>query len=199
MKYEPDSVRISDIRVSCCEKRSKSTSSPNGGADNDGSLAEHKFYRTGISSEFTNGKEETFDSLQVDPANYNRLSRSSSTKDADPAGNVFQRGLVYWGVYLPTFSGGLQDRKLEDAYQRYSHRQRQKSLILVNIFDLAIKVVIILKVSCRFEPGSDDKVGRNMLGEKNLVNTTQDFTVFNEHGKANQPNMSQTKGLCLIS
>ncbi len=38
-----------------------------------------------------------------------------------------------------------QDEKLEAAYQKYAHRQRQKSLVLVNLFDLCIKVIIILK------------------------------------------------------
>ena len=35
---------------------------------------------------------------------------------------------------------------MEEAYQRYSHRQRQKSLILANIFDLILKIIIVLKV-----------------------------------------------------
>jgi hypothetical protein len=42
-----------------------------------------------------------------------------------------------------------QDEKLEAAYQKYAHRQRQKSLVLVNLFDLCIKVIIILKESQR--------------------------------------------------
>ena len=38
-----------------------------------------------------------------------------------------------------------QDEKLEAAYQTYAHRQRQKSLVLVNLFDLCIKVILLLK------------------------------------------------------
>jgi hypothetical protein len=59
----------------------------------------------------------------------------------------FRRGAVYKGIYLPSLSGKLQDNRLEMAYQKYAHRQRQKSLMLVNSADLILKVVIMLKVS----------------------------------------------------
>ena len=52
----------------------------------------------------------------------------------------FRRGAVYRGIYLPSLSGKLQDERLEVAYQKYSHRQRQKSLLLVNAADLCLKV-----------------------------------------------------------
>lgn len=34
----------------------------------------------------------------------------------------------------------LQNKAVELSYQRYSRRQRQKSLIMVNVIDLALKV-----------------------------------------------------------
>ena len=52
----------------------------------------------------------------------------------------FRRGAVYRGIYLPSLSGKLQDERLEVAYQKYSHRQRQRSLLLVNVADLCLKV-----------------------------------------------------------
>ena len=36
--------------------------------------------------------------------------------------------------------GRLNNPRLEAAYQKYSHRQRQKSVILVNLIDLALKL-----------------------------------------------------------
>ena len=85
------------------------------------------------------------------------------TREADPSGQVFQRGYVLYGIYLPSLSGRLQvcppsppppqhhchhhclqDPKLEDAYQKYAHRQRQKALILVNFSDLLLKVILII-------------------------------------------------------
>lgn len=38
----------------------------------------------------------------------------------------------------------FRDQQLEVAYQRYSHRQRQKSLIMVNGVDLVLKVVLLI-------------------------------------------------------
>ena len=45
---------------------------------------------------------------------------------------------------LTSSSQNCQDPKLEDAYQKYAHRQRQKALILVNFSDLLLKVSIII-------------------------------------------------------
>ena len=70
------------------------------------------------------------DSLDIENEDQ-KLQRDSSIREADPSGQVFQRGKVCYGIYLPSLSGRLQDPKLEDAYQKYSHRQRQKSLVLV--------------------------------------------------------------------
>ncbi len=55
---------------------------------------------------------------------------------------------MYKGIYLPSLSGRLQDARLEAAYQKYSHRQRQKSLVLVNSADVLLKVIMLLKVAC---------------------------------------------------
>ena len=40
--------------------------------------------------------------------------------------------------------GRLNNPRLESAYQKYSHRQRQKSVILVNLIDLIVKLVILV-------------------------------------------------------
>ena len=39
--------------------------------------------------------------------------------------------------------GRLNNPRLEAAYQKYSHRQRQKSVILVNLIDCALKLVTL--------------------------------------------------------
>jgi hypothetical protein len=58
------------------------------------------------------------------------------------AGQVFKRGIVYRGVYCPSLSNSFREDHLELAYQRYSHRQRQKSLIIVNLVDSLLKIVL---------------------------------------------------------
>ena len=60
------------------------------------------------------------------------VERVSSSRDADPTGVIFQRGVVYRGLYFPSLSNSFRLAPLEAAYQRYSQRQRQKSLIVVN-------------------------------------------------------------------
>jgi len=57
-------------------------------------------------------------------------------------GHVFKRGIVYRGVYCPSLSNSFREVHLELAYQRYSHRQRQKSLIIVNLVDALLKIVL---------------------------------------------------------
>ena len=41
-------------------------------------------------------------------------------------------------------SGRLNNPRLEAAYQKYSHRQRQKSVILVNLIDCALKLATMI-------------------------------------------------------
>ena len=83
------------------------------------------------------------------------LQRDNSTKEADPSGRIFRRGAVYRGIYLPSLSGKLQDERLEFAYLRYAHRQRQKSLMLVNSADIILKILVALRVYCVL-PGDSD-------------------------------------------
>ena len=50
----------------------------------------------------------------------------------------------------------LQDERLEFAYLRYAHRQRQKSLMLVNSADIILKILVVLRVLCILH---DDTIG----------------------------------------
>lgn len=46
-------------------------------------------------------------------------------------------------VILPIIFNAFQDEQLERAYQRYSHGQRQKSLIIAHTIDLLLKVALL--------------------------------------------------------
>lgn len=61
---------------------------------------------------------------------------------------MFKRGIVYRGVYCPSLSNSFREDHLELAYQRYSHRQRQKSLIIVNLVDALLKIVLAVVRKC---------------------------------------------------
>uniref|UniRef100_A0A146MB14 adenylate cyclase n=6 Tax=Lygus hesperus TaxID=30085 RepID=A0A146MB14_LYGHE len=74
---------------------------------------------------------------------------SSQTQEVDEA-EVFKRGKVYKGVYLLSLTNSFKEKRLEIAYQRYSHRQRQRSLIIVNIVDAIVKIIVsIIAVQTR--------------------------------------------------
>lgn len=60
---------------------------------------------------------------------------------------VFKKGRVYKGIYCPTLTNSFREPSLELSYQRYSHRQRQKSLIIVNFVDMTLKAVLAGKAS----------------------------------------------------
>ena len=51
---------------------------------------------------------------------------------------------MYKGIYWPSLTNSFQCKHLELAYLRYSHRQRQKALIIVNIVDLLLKAALIV-------------------------------------------------------
>ena len=66
--------------------------------------------------------------------------------------------MVYRGIYLPSLSGKLQDERLEFAYLRYAHRQRQKSLMLINSADIWLKILLLLRVYCVIDNVYDESL-----------------------------------------
>lgn len=56
--------------------------------------------------------------------------------------SAFKRGNVVKGILCPSLTNSFRARSLERSYLTYSHRQRQKSLLIVNIVDLVLKIVL---------------------------------------------------------
>jgi hypothetical protein len=50
----------------------------------------------------------------------------------------------YKGILLPKLTNDFKDAHLEAAYQRYSHRQRQKSLVILNVIDILLKLSLLI-------------------------------------------------------
>ncbi|XP_014244187.1 adenylate cyclase type 8-like isoform X2 [Cimex lectularius] len=86
------------------------------------------------------------------------IEETSQTQDLDET-EVFKRGKVYKGVYLLSLTNSFREKRLELAYQRYSHRQRQRSLIIVNLVDAIVKLVVA-GIACAHgqELGSEDRL-----------------------------------------
>ncbi|XP_049887711.1 adenylyl cyclase 78C [Pectinophora gossypiella] len=55
---------------------------------------------------------------------------------------MLRTGKYYKGIYWPSITNSFKDETVESSYQRYSRRQRQRSLIMVNVVDLALKVCL---------------------------------------------------------
>lgn len=72
--------------------------------------------------------------------------RIKSSENQQPPFNssmeAFKRGNVVKGILCPSLTNSFRSRSLERSYLTYSHRQRQKSLLIVNIVDLMLKIVL---------------------------------------------------------
>lgn len=58
--------------------------------------------------------------------------------------SAFKKGRVIKGILCPSMTNSFKERSLERSYLTYSHRQRQKSLIIVNLVDFVLKIVLSL-------------------------------------------------------
>ncbi|CAG9576192.1 unnamed protein product [Danaus chrysippus] len=57
---------------------------------------------------------------------------------------MLRTGRYYKGIYWPSITNSFKDETVELSYQRYSRRQRQRSLIMVNVVDFALKICLSL-------------------------------------------------------
>lgn len=90
---------------------------------------------------------EIFFSLKfIADENRSKLDRPPFNNDAYSA---FKRGNVVKGILCPSLTNSFRSRSLERSYLTYSHRQRQKSLLIVNIVDLVLKIVLAVIWTCR--------------------------------------------------
>ncbi|XP_075160784.1 adenylyl cyclase 78C isoform X2 [Haematobia irritans] len=58
--------------------------------------------------------------------------------------SAFKSGNVVKGILCPSLTNSFKQNSLERAYLTYTHRQRQKSLIIVNLVDFILKVGLAL-------------------------------------------------------
>ena len=126
------------------------------------------------------------------------MERASSTARG------FQRsgGGAAVGLYLPSLQNGLsgrfEDAPLESAYQRYSHRQRQKSFIVVNGVDVALKIIAVVLISIHYDnsPGTGKSLPCDSGSPCN--NSSETSTVNAAHAHGAYPKETVTWTSCLI-
>lgn len=62
----------------------------------------------------------------------------------DNAYAAFKRGKVVRGILCPSMTNSFKQPSLEKSYLTYTHRQRQKSLLIVNVVDLTLKIILAI-------------------------------------------------------
>lgn len=134
-------------------------------------------------------EKRTFSSM-----NYDDQQPRSSTSGGRNSGGV--RHL------LPSMkvSGRFDNATLELAYQRYSHRQRQKSLIVVNCVDIILKIATIILTIIFYETYAsaadciDTKDSNNRCHDQGY-NETKGY----QRSESSYPSTSVTWTSCLIA
>lgn len=95
-----------------------------------------------------------FKQPSIDPESCSPVSGASVNERPDQRRTLYfagdnERG-GFAGIFWPKLSNEFPDKQLEAGYQKYSHRQRQKSLIIVNLIDIILKVVLVQVYYRRF-------------------------------------------------
>jgi hypothetical protein len=139
------------------------------------------------------------------------LERASSTARFQRSGGG---AVVYGGLYLPSLQKGLSGRfenqPLELAYQRYSYRQRQKSFIVVNGVDVALKIIAVVLISIHyygaslttnksFSCSTDSLLSFNSSSECLNKSTTSGVTLAHSHGVYPTETVTWTSCLILVN
>ena len=92
-----------------------------------------------------NGSQKRQLSWKKDP-----LTETVSSKTLFFSGEDEVRNCVK-GVVIPRLRDNFLDKNLESAYKKYSHRQRQKSLVILNVIDIALKVAFFFDLLIRIK------------------------------------------------
>ncbi|KAH8258604.1 hypothetical protein KR038_001357 [Drosophila bunnanda] len=82
--------------------------------------------------------------------------------------SAFKSGNVVKGILCPSLTNSFKQSSLERSYLTYTHRQRQKSLIIVNVVDFVLKIVLAFVWIMR----------RNKRGPLDLEDTTSMATAI---------------------
>ncbi|XP_017790028.1 PREDICTED: adenylate cyclase type 8 [Habropoda laboriosa] len=82
------------------------------------------------------------------------LAEQPVDAEAQTQRDVFKKGVLYKGIFCPSLSNSFHSKQLETSYLHYSNRQRQKSLIMLNIVDLSLKIILMTIWLCKRDENS---------------------------------------------
>ncbi|XP_059049093.1 adenylyl cyclase 78C [Achroia grisella] len=89
------------------------------------------------------------DDQRISEDDSNSINPFEAENDPVNTEGILRTGRYYKGIYWPSLTNSFKDEAIETSYQRYSRRQRQKSLIMVNVVDLALKICLSLIYTMR--------------------------------------------------
>ncbi|XP_048005531.1 adenylyl cyclase 78C-like [Leguminivora glycinivorella] len=108
---------------------------------------------------------------------YRRDSGEPFRADVEAEG-VLRPVRNYKGIYLPSITNSFTHESVELSYQRYSRRQRQKSLIMVNVVDLILKISLAVIYLATHQTTANDTSGETYPSGPAIAWTVA-FSVFN--------------------
>ncbi|XP_051162832.1 adenylyl cyclase 78C-like isoform X2 [Leptopilina boulardi] len=82
----------------------------------------------------------------VDTSNEEEVVTSKTQEkdlEAQIQQDVFKKGILYKGIFCPSLTNSFHNKQMEKSFLHYSNRQRQKSLIMLNIVDLGLKIALL--------------------------------------------------------
>lgn len=100
-------------------------------------------------------------------------SATSPPKFCNNIYSAFKRGNVIKGILCPSMTNSFRNSSLEKSYLTYSHRQRQKSLIIVNVVDFILKIVLAAVWIWRRDPAKVSEFNRNTKFDTNHTSFSQ--------------------------
>ncbi|XP_020287381.1 adenylate cyclase type 8-like isoform X2 [Pseudomyrmex gracilis] len=86
--------------------------------------------------------QEPAEDVEAAKAEPEAAEQAVSEEEAPTQRDVFKKGTLYKGIFLPSLTNSFHNKQLETSYLLYSNRQRQKSLLMLNIVDLGLKITL---------------------------------------------------------
>ncbi|EZA54802.1 hypothetical protein DMN91_007094 [Ooceraea biroi] len=85
---------------------------------------------------------ESEEATKTEPEAVVGAEPAEADEEAQAQPDVFKKGMLCKGIFLPSLTNSFHNKQLETSYLFYSNRQRQKSLIMLNIVDLGLKITL---------------------------------------------------------
>lgn len=126
--------------------------------------------KSGFANDIINGKLDDLCEVQSNSSPTDTAVEVGVEGTNDQAGTptLYLSGTDDWsdtykGILLPKLNNDFKDGHLEAAYQRYSQRQRQKSLVILNVIDVILKLSLLIIYAISEKTAAEEKLKYRVL------------------------------------